>query len=92
MKIIVSQSALERLQIAIGRYQETGKTVERVVVTRGEYEALLGCPFGPSHDDPAGQRSCLRDGEMFVMGVPVVVAFPEPSDMVAEDVPVGVTA
>jgi len=73
MRLVLTLSALEKAIALVQSAQERGKTVEKLVVSPLEMDSLLNCPIGPDKDDPLGQRSCFKDRELYIMGVPVVV-------------------
>lgn len=73
MRLVLHQSTLEKAIELVNAAQERGREVEKLIVSPGEWESILNCPVGPGKDDPTGQKSCWKDGELYVMGVQVVV-------------------
>lgn len=72
MRLILTQTLLEKLVEMVEDALAEGKTVEKVAVTRTEMHELVTGPM-PPQDSPLGSRVVLKDGELYVHGVPVVL-------------------
>lgn len=70
MRVRYKPSAVDDAVETVNKALATGKEVEALVVTKAEMHALMGCPTAPKDDET---RVCFVDGELYVMGVRVLV-------------------
>lgn len=72
MRVVLKKTLLGKVIEAVEDALADNQDVEKVVVTRPEMRELLAAPLD-AQGDPLGQRVCMKDGELYVHGVPVVL-------------------